>query len=113
MSAWYIFSAMGFYPVAPGQNVYVIGTPVFEEATLKLGEYFNKKEFTIKANGISDANIYIQSATLNGDPMTKSWISHEDIVNGGSLIFEMGPDPNKEWSSSADAVPPSMTALTK
>jgi len=109
MSAWYIFSAMGFYPVAPGQNVYAIGTPLFEEATLHLGEYFNNKEFTIKAEGITDENIYIQSATLNGFPLNRSWISHKDIVSGGTLVFKMGPEPNKEWASSVDAVPPSMT----
>ncbi|MDX1285853.1 MAG: GH92 family glycosyl hydrolase, partial [Draconibacterium sp.] len=76
MSAWYIYSAMGFYPVAPGQNVFVIGTPAFEETTLSLGEYFNNQKFTVKAEGVSPENIYIQSATLNGKPFDKTWISH-------------------------------------
>ena len=109
MSAWYIFSAMGFYPVAPGQNVFAIGTPLFEKATLKLDDYFNGNEFTVKAEGVSSENIYIQSATLNGESFNKSWISHDEIVNGGILSFEMGPEPNKEWGSSDDAIPPSMT----
>jgi predicted alpha-1,2-mannosidase len=109
MSAWYIFSAMGFYPVAPGQNVFVIGTPLFDEVTLNLGEYFHNKSFTIKALDISAENIYIQSAELNGKTYNKSWISHDDIVNGGTLVFVMGPNPNKEWGSSPDGFPPSMT----
>ena len=111
MSAWYIFSAMGFYPVTPGQNVFAIGTPLFEEATLKLGEYFDHKEFTIKAEGVSSENVYIQSATLNGDPYKKSWIKHEDITRGGTLVFKMGPVPNKKWGSSPDVIPPSMTSM--
>ena len=109
MSAWYIFSAMGFYPVAPGQNIFAIGTPLFEEVSLKLGEYFNNKVFTVKALGVSAENIYIQSAELNGKPWHKSWISHDDIVKGGTLIFKMGPTPNKSWGNSPDDFPPSMT----
>ncbi len=109
MSAWYIFSALGFYPVAPGQNVFVIGTPLFEEATLNLGEYFDNKTFTVKADNVSAENIYIQSATLNGKPFTKNWISHEEIVNGGTLIFNMGPQPNTGWGSAPESVPPSLT----
>ena len=109
MSAWYIFSALGFYPVAPGQNVFAIGTPLFEEVSLKLGEYFNNKVFTVKALGVSSENIYIQSAELNGKPWHKSWISHDDIVNGGTLIFKMGPNPNKSWGNSPDDFPHSMT----
>lgn len=107
MSAWYIFSALGFYPVAPGQNVFVIGTPLFEEATIHLGSYFDNGTFTVKAEHISDENIYIQSATLNGQSYKKSWIEHVDIVNGGVLHFKMGPDPNKNWGNLE--VPPSIT----
>jgi len=107
MSAWYIFSALGFYPVAPGQNVFAIGTPLFEEATIHLGNYFDNKTFTVKADGVSAENIYIQSATLNGKPHNKSWIDHRDIVNGGVLHFNMGPKPNKDWGNRE--VPPSLT----
>ncbi len=109
MSAWYIFSAMGFYPVAPGQNVFVIGSPIFEEATLDLGKYFGGHKFTVKAKGVSPANFYIQSATLNGKPYTRSWITNEDIVKGGTLVFEMGPQPNKKWGSNPADIPPSMS----
>ena len=110
MSAWYIFSAMGFYPVAPGQNVFVIGTPLFEESTLNLGKYFGGKKFTVKAKGVSSANFYIQSATLNGKEYHKSWITHDDIVKGGTLIFEMGPMPNKQWGNNPEDVPPSLSS---
>ncbi len=108
MSAWYIFSAMGFYPVAPGQNAYAIGTPLFEEFTLNLNEFYGNKKFTVKANGISPENFYIQSSTLNGKEYNKPWISHDDIVKGGTLIFEMGPEPNKNWGSNPEDAPPSM-----
>ena len=110
MSAWYIFSAMGFYPVAPGQNVFAIGTPLFEELTLDLGKYYGGNQFTVKANGVSSENFYIQSATLNGKPLDKTWITHDDIVKGGTLIFEMGPNPNKQWGSDPNDSPPSMTS---
>lgn len=104
MSAWYVFSAMGIYPVTPGSTVYVIGSPLFGKAIINVG---NKKTFIIQANNNSSSNKYIQSATLNGQPLTKAWIVHDDIVHGGSLIFEMGPKPNKNWG--IELPPPSMT----
>ncbi len=97
MSAWYILSSMGFYPVNPGDSNYIIGTPLFDRVTVHLE---NGKEFVIKANHVSDTNIYIQSATLNGLPHTKSWFTHDDIVSGGEFIFEMGPVPNNNWGTS-------------
>ncbi len=109
MSAWYLFSAMGFYPVAPGQNIFVIGTPLFEEASLDLGEFYHGQKFTIKAEGVSADNYYIQSATLNGENYSKTWIHHDDIIKGGELIFKMGPKPNKQWGSKPEDAPPSMT----
>jgi len=109
LSSWYVMSAMGIYPVSPGQNIYIIGSPVFDEVSLKLNEPYEKGEFIIKAKNNSSLNKYIQSATLNGSAYTKSWITHSDIVNGGSLIFEMGPEPNKSWGSKPEDIPPSMT----
>jgi len=109
LSSWYVLSALGFYPVCPGQNTYIIGTPRFEEATIKLNKPFEAGQFTIKANQVSPKNKYIQSATLNGKPMSKSWLSHEEITKGGTLIFEMGPAPNKEWGTDPSDIPPSMT----
>lgn len=92
MSAWYIFSALGFYPVNPADGVYVTGTPLFEKAEINLS---GGKKFTVKANNISDKNFYIQSAKLNGKPYNLSYITHEDILNGGVLEFEMGSAPSK------------------
>lgn len=94
MSAWTIFSAMGFYPVTPGKPIYVIGTPLFEEMSIQLP---NGGSFIVSAHNNSAQNKYIQSAKLNGKPLNKAWLTHDDIVNGGVLIFEMGPRPNKEW----------------
>ncbi len=102
MSGWYILSAMGFYSVAPGQEIYVIGSPLFEKATINLE---NGKKFIIHAKNNSDKNIYIQSATLNGKPYSKSYIRHNDIVNGGELVFEMGSSPNKSWGTAKEDRP--------
>ncbi len=96
MSAWYAFSAIGFYPVTPGSNVYVLGTPTFEETTINLT---NGKKFVLKAEGVSDKNIYIQSATLNGKPYAKSYIMHSDIEDGSVLVLQMGSEPNKSWGA--------------
>jgi predicted alpha-1,2-mannosidase len=110
MSAWYVFSAMGFYPVAPGQNVYAIGSPLFSKVTIQLDKaYNNGSKFVIEARNNSEKNKYIQSATLNGNPLNKPWFDHSVIKNGGTLVFQMGPEPNKEWGNSSEAAPPSMT----
>lgn len=94
MSAFVVFSAMGFYQVTPGIPVYTIGSPLFEKTTINLP---NNKQFKILAKGANKANKYIQSATLNGKTLDKPWFSHADLVNGGSLILEMGPKANKNW----------------
>ncbi|MDP8231183.1 MAG: glycoside hydrolase family 92 protein, partial [Candidatus Zophobacter franzmannii] len=99
LSSWYVFSALGFYPVAPGSDVYMIGKPLFAKAKIKLDSPYKGKEFVIKANNNSPENIYIQSASLNGKELNRSWLSHAEIVNGGTLIFEMGPTPNKQWGA--------------
>jgi predicted alpha-1,2-mannosidase len=109
LSSWYVLSAMGIYPVTPGQDIYVIGSPVFEKITLRLSSPYKGKEFTIIANQVSKENKYIQSATLNGEPFNRTWIRHQKIVNGGSLVFEMGNEPNQKWGSDTSAIPPSMT----
>jgi len=92
MSSWYVFSALGFYPVTPGSNEYIIGTPIFEEAQIHLE---NGKHFTVRAKNVTDENIYIQRAELNGSPFKQSFIKHETIMQGGELVFIMGPEPNK------------------
>jgi predicted alpha-1,2-mannosidase len=104
MSAWYIFSAIGFYPVNPATGIYIIGSPAFKKATINVGK---NKTFTVIANNVSKKNIYIQSAKLNGKPLNVSFIWHKDIMNGGILEFEMGDKPNKSLWAADDAVPPS------
>lgn len=94
MSAWAVLSALGFYPVCPGSNQYVIGKPKFEEVIINLE---NGKSFTIKGANLSDDNLYVQSATLNRKPYNKSYIMHEDIMKGGILEFTMGNKPNEQW----------------
>lgn len=100
LSSWFVFSAMGFYPVTPGTAQYQIGSPLFEKTTIHLS---NGKQFNIIANHVSRENKYIQSATLNGSPFSKSWITHSDILNGKTLAFEMGPRPNKVWGRDGPA----------
>ena len=110
MSAWYVFSAMGFYPVAPGQNVYVIGSPEFSKVILHLDKSFNNAdELVIEALNNSKENKYIQSGTLNGKPLNKPWFDHAVIKNGETLIFRMGAEPNKNWGSEREEAPPSMS----
>jgi len=101
MSAWYIFSAMGFYPVTPGTPVYALGSPLFKRATIMLDKPYTKGPFTVIAQNQSLANKYIQSATLNGKPLKEPFIKHSDIANGSTLVFLMGPKPNKKWGSRA------------
>lgn len=104
LTSFVVFSSLGFYPVTPGFPVYNIGSPLFEDIKVKLP---NGKTFHIIAKGCSDENKYIQSAKLNGKPWFCPWISHEDVVNGATLVLQMGNTPNKAWGSAPEAVPPS------
>lgn len=94
MSSWYVFSALGFYPVNPSNGVYVFGSPLFDEVKISLPE---KKTFKIIAENNSDDNIYIQSVTLNGKDYPFSFIQHKDLLKGGVLKFVMGKNPNKQF----------------
>lgn len=105
MSAWHIFSSLGFYPVNPSNGAYVFGSPLFEEASIVLPE---NKKFTIIAKENSDHNIYIQSVELNGKDYKYSYITHKDIVQGGELIFNMGPKPNKNFGKEKEFRPQSI-----
>jgi predicted alpha-1,2-mannosidase len=96
MSAWYLFSAMGFYPVCPGSDQYVIGRPLFPGIEMDVGD---GKVFRIQAEHLSKRNRYIQSAALDGKLWPRSYLRHKDILNGGELVFEMGPEPNVSWGS--------------
>jgi predicted alpha-1,2-mannosidase len=106
-SAWFVLSAMGFYPVSPGRPVYDIGSPIFDEVRINVG---HGKWFTIRAKNVSALNKYIQSAQLNARPLNKPWFTHQDLSQGGVLEFQMGSEPNKKWGSSPDAVGPSFSA---
>ena len=96
LSSWYIFSSLGFYPLA-GQDFYLIGTPLFEKATIRLPD---GKKFVVRARNLSPENIYVQQVWLNGKPYDKSWIVHRNIVEGGELCFEMGNKPSS-WAKSS------------
>ena len=101
MSAWYVISALGFYPVCPGDNIYVLGSPLFGKAVIQLDSQWHKgKTFTIIAHDNSSANCYVQSAQLNGKSLQRAWITHAEITSDGVLEFVMGPQPNFKWGTS-------------
>ena len=101
MSAWYVFSSLGFYPVTPASNQYIIGTPLFKKATINLE---NGKNFTITAKDLSDTNIYIENMFLNGEELDRTYISHSDIMNGGALEFQMTSSPSN-WGTLENQIP--------
>ncbi|MBS1664116.1 MAG: GH92 family glycosyl hydrolase [Bacteroidetes bacterium] len=101
-SAWYVFSALGFYPVTPGTDQYVLGTPLFKKATIHLE---NGKDFVISAPANSASNLYVQGAMLNGQAYGKNWISHTAIQKGGTFSLSMGATPNKTKGTAATDVP--------
>ncbi len=102
MSAWYVFGSLGFYPVTPGIDYYAIGTPSVVSAKLHLP---NGKAFVINATNVSDKNFYIQSANMNGQVYTKSFIKYKDLQKGGSLEFNMGDAPQKKWATKLNERP--------
>ena len=99
MSAWYVLSAMGFYQVEPAGGKFIIGSPLFGETTIRIDA---DKTFVVKAINNSDANVYVQRARLNGQPYTRSYLMYDDIVQGGVLELEMGPQPSDFGTKSAD-----------
>ena len=103
MSAWYVFASLGFYPVCPAAGYYIIASPGFDKATIRLE---NGNFFEIMAHHVSPENIYIQSARLNGEKYTKTYLLHQDIINGGTLEFEMGDKPNMTWGIQKEDLPP-------
>lgn len=103
MSSWYMFAAMGFYPVCPGTPAYMLASPSFPRMSISLE---NGKTFTIIAHNASAKNIYIQSAKLNNKPYNKNYFTHEDIMSGGTFEFIMGSEPNTTWGASAESCPP-------
>lgn len=99
MSAWYVLGAMGFYPVCPGDGIYILGSPLFQRVTITLDPAWHSgRSFTIHAANNSAEHCYIQRASLNGKPLARAWISHSEIVSGGTLELDMGPKPNTNWA---------------
>ncbi|WP_205942413.1 GH92 family glycosyl hydrolase [Pedobacter sp. SYP-B3415] len=117
MGAWFVMASLGLFETDGGASVkpfYEIGSPLFPKATITLDpKYYKGDSFTIEARNVSDTNIYVQSAKLNGKALNKPWFYHEDLVKGGSLVLEMGPQPNKNWGSAAADAPPSMSKPLK
>jgi predicted alpha-1,2-mannosidase len=106
MSAWYIFSALGFYPVTPGSNEYIIGSPFIKEATINLE---NGNKFKIIAQNYSGKNIYIENISLNNEKINRCFITHNEIIEGGELKFLMTDKPNKKLFDDSIIMPYSMT----
>jgi predicted alpha-1,2-mannosidase len=110
MSAWYVLSAMGLYPVSPVDGVYIIGSPIFDRVTLRLDPRFYKgRTFTVSTRNNSQRNIYIQAATLNGRPLPRAWLTQREVLSGGKLELLMGPEPNRSWGSAPGQLPPSLS----
>lgn len=107
MAAWYVFSALGFYPVTPASGIYAIGSPVVKKAVISLdAKKYRGNKFTVLAENNSSKNVYIQSATLNSKPLMQAWLTHEQITAGGTLRLVMGPKPNLEWGRAQSVRPP-------
>lgn len=102
LSAWYVFSSLGFYPVCPGDMRYIIGSPLFDRATLHLGDGVC---FTVRTVNNSERNCYVRRAWLNGRPYGKSYIAHEQLMRGGELVLEMGDTPDPQWGHAASDRP--------
>jgi predicted alpha-1,2-mannosidase len=107
MAAWYVFSALGFYPMNPDSGVFAIGSPTVNKAVIHLDRAtYHGRTFTVIAEHNRADNIYIQSATLNGRPLNRPWITRDEIIAGGTLRFVMGPTPNPQWGSAPGNRPP-------
>jgi putative alpha-1,2-mannosidase len=105
-SAWYVFSALGFYPVTPGTNQYVFGSPIFERATLT---FENGRKLRIIAQGNSSENVYIKKISLEGKVVSRNYVQHHELTSGGRLIFYMEKNPAKNRGTEGSAIPFSMS----
>jgi putative alpha-1,2-mannosidase len=103
-SAWYVFSALGFYPVCPGDANYIIGSPLFDQATITTAQ---GKTFTITAEENGPLKPYIRGVTLNGETFNKTFLSHDEILAGGEIVFKMTSAPDKKWGTALESRPPS------
>ena len=108
MSAWYVWSALGFYPVTGGAPVYAVGSPVFEKATIRPAD--GSPPVVVRAPGASALGKYVQSASLGDDALDKPWFTHDELFDSGRLTLAMGPLANESWGSAAEAAPPSLSS---
>lgn len=106
-SAWYVFSALGFYPVTPGHPSYAMGSPLFRKATLQLA---NGRRFVINAPANSPEHVFIKAASLNGKPFNRAYLMHQEIIRGGQLDLDMSPVANESWAADRGARPFSQRA---
>jgi predicted alpha-1,2-mannosidase len=117
MGAWFVMSSMGLFEMRGGaavKPVYEIGSPLFDKITIHLdSDYYSGDTFVIDTRNNSKENVYIQSATLNGEPLEKPWFYHSELAKGGRLVLQMGPEPNKEWGSDPEDAPPSVSDAQK
>jgi predicted alpha-1,2-mannosidase len=105
MSAWYLLSALGFYPVDPVSGNYILGSPLFDSATVELGR---GRKLEILVERKNPAHQYIQSFSLNGKPQQRAWFRHSDIAQGGKLVFTMGAEPDPAFGADVSVAPPSL-----
>jgi len=101
-SAWYVFSAMGFYPVTPGHPTYIIGSPIFDRVTVQLP---NGKSLVIDARDNGPRQRYVQELSFDDKQLDRAWLYHQEVASGGTLRFRMGPRPNKQWATAEDLRP--------
>jgi putative alpha-1,2-mannosidase len=107
MSAWYIFTALGFYPVTPASDEYIIGRPFLERVTLHLP---NGRKFTVSARGLDAGHPYVGAVTFNGRPLRRVFLRQAEIVSGGELVFTMQAEPQRAWPGEGAEQPYSMSA---
>jgi predicted alpha-1,2-mannosidase len=110
MSAWYVLSALGFYPVDPASGNYVLTSPLFDRATVDLG---GGRRLQVSVERSSPGDVYIQTATLGGKPLPRAWITHDEVMTAGEMRVVLGPRPNPAWATAAADRPPSMTGATR
>ncbi|HET8828341.1 MAG TPA: glycoside hydrolase domain-containing protein, partial [Pelobium sp.] len=101
-SAWFVFASLGFYPVDPVSNQYILTTPMFKEANIRIG---NRKWISLSVIGNPETDIYIQSVKLNGNNYQKGFITYEQLINGAEIEFTLGPEPNPGWASAEENQP--------
>ena len=107
MSSWYVLSALGLYAVTPGTDQYVLGNPIFRKATITME---NGKEFVIEAKDNSKDNVYVESRSLNGLPLSRNYITYNELTSGGTLQLQMSDKPNKQLGTAKKDAPYSLTS---